>query len=87
MTLIARVSTPKLAPSAPSKRALALTETSLFALERQVMKLIGKHLVESPIRKDPVTCAEKAKEGVFDMEAEMAQIEQAMQQVHGPTVG
>lgn len=51
------------------------------------MRLVGKHLVESPIRTDPVTCAEKAKEGVFDMEAEMAQIEQAMQQVHGPTIG
>lgn len=36
------------------------------------MRLVGKHLVESPIRKDPVTCAEKAKEGVFDMDAEMA---------------
>ena len=49
------------------------------------MKLIGSHLVESPVRKDPVTCAEKEKEGVFDMEAEMAAIEGAMQQVHGPT--
>ena len=50
------------------------------------MKLIGKLLVDSPTRKDPVICAEKEKEGVFDMDSEMAQIEQAMQQVHGPTV-
>ena len=49
------------------------------------MRLVGKHLVESPVRTDPVTCAEKEKEGVFDFDAEMAQIEQAMQQVHGPT--
>jgi len=51
------------------------------------MKLIGKQLVDSAVRKDPVTCAEKEKEGVFDMEAEMAQIDQAMQQVHGPPAG
>ena len=47
--------------------------------KRQVMQLVGKHLVESAVRKDPVTCALKEKEGVFDFEAEMAQIEQAMQ--------
>ena len=51
------------------------------------MKLVGKHLVESAVRMDPVTCAEKEKEGVFDFDAEMAQIEKAMQQVHGPTAG
>lgn len=49
------------------------------------MKAIGKLLVDSPIRKDPVTCAEKEKEGVFDFDAEMAAIEQQMQQLHGPT--
>ena len=54
---------------------LCLTHQMTVCAERQVMKLVGKHLVESPVRKDPVTCAEKAKEGVFDMEAEMAQIE------------
>ena len=36
------------------------------------MRLVGKHLVESPVRMDPVTCLEKEKEGVFDFEAEMA---------------
>lgn len=51
------------------------------------MQLVGKHLVESAVRKDPVTCAEKEKEGVFDFDAEMVQIEQAMQQVHGPSAG
>jgi len=39
------------------------------------MKLVGQHLVDSPVRKDPVTCAEKEKEGVFDFDAEMAQID------------
>ena len=56
-----------------------------YRSKREVLKLVGKHLVDSAVRKDPVTCAEKEKEGVFDFEAEMAQIEQAMQQVHGPT--
>ena len=51
------------------------------------MKAIGRVLVDSPVRKDPVTCAAKEKEGVFDMEAEMAEIEKAMNQVHGPTAG
>ena len=61
---------------------------TLFLLtERQVLKAIGSYLADSPIRKDPVTCAEKEKEGEFDFDAEMAQIEQALQQVHGPTAG
>ena len=59
----------------------------LCFIERQVLQLVGKHLVESPVRKDPVTCEEKEKEGLFNFEAEMAQIEQAMQQVHGPPAG
>ena len=41
-------------------------------VERQVMRLVGKHLVESPVRMDPVTCLEKEKEEIFDFEAEMA---------------
>ena len=56
-----------------------------LAVERQVLKAVGKFLVDSPVRKDPVTCEEKEKEGVFDFEAEMAQIDQAMIQTHGPT--
>ena len=44
-------------------------------IERQVLKAIGSYLADSPIRKDPVTCAEKEKEGEFDFDAEMAQIE------------
>ena len=43
-----------------------------LAVERQVLKAVGKFLVDSPVRKDPVTCEEKEKEGVFDFEAEMA---------------
>ena len=43
----------------------------MIVVERQVMQLVGKHLVESAVRKDPVTCAEKEKEGVFDFDAEM----------------
>ena len=50
-----------------------------------MLKLVGKHLVESPVRKDPVTCAAKEKEGVFCFDDEMAKIEAAMNQVHGPT--
>ena len=56
-----------------------------YTSKRQVMKLIGKYLVESAVRTDPVTCAEKEKEGIFDFDSEMAQIEKAMNQVHGPT--
>lgn len=56
-----------------------------YKSKREVLRLVGKHLVESPVRRDPVTCAEKEKEGKFDFDAEMAKIEQAMQQVHGPT--
>lgn len=49
------------------------------------MKLVGKQLIDSAVRKDPVTAAVKEQEGVFDFEKDMAQIEQAMQQAHGPT--
>ena len=55
--------------------------------ERQVLQAIGKYIAESPVRTDPVTCAEKEIEGDFDFDAEMAQIEQALTQVHGPTAG
>ena len=51
------------------------------------MQLVGEHLVNSAVRKDPVTCALKEKEGAFDFDAEMGQIEAAMQQVHGPSAG
>ena len=47
---------------------------------------MGEHIAKSEIRKDAVTCLAKEKEGVFDFDAEMAQIDKAMQQVHGPTV-
>ena len=47
---------------------------------------MGEHIANSEIRKDAVTCLAKEKEGVFDFDAEMAQIDKAMQQVHGPTV-
>jgi len=40
--------------------------------------LIGQHLVASAVRKDPVTCAEKEKEGVFNFDEEMAKIEAAL---------
>jgi len=56
-----------------------------YTSKRQVLQLVGKHLVESAVRSDPVTCAEKEKEGVFNFDDEMAKIEAAMQQVHGPT--
>ena len=49
-----------------------------FTSKRQVMRLVGKYIVESPVRVDPFTCAEKEKEGVFDFDAEMAQIEAAL---------
>lgn len=51
------------------------------------MKLVGKQLVDSAVRKDPVTAAVKEKEGVFDFDLDMEQIEKAMQQAHGPTAG
>ena len=35
------------------------------------MQLVGEHLVNSAVRKDPVTCALKEKEGAFDFDAEM----------------
>ena len=54
-------------------------------LERQVLLLVGKHLVESAVRRDPVTCAEKEQEGKFNFDEEMARIEAAIQQQHGPT--
>ena len=57
-----------------------------YTSKRQVLKLVGEHIANTDIRKDAVTCLEKEKEGVFDFDAEMAQIEKAMQQVHGPTV-
>ena len=41
--------------------------------------LVGKHLVESAVRRDPVTYAEKEKEGKFNFEEEMAKIEAAIQ--------
>ena len=50
-----------------------------FVIERQIMRLVGKYVVESPVRVDPFTCAEKEKEGVFDFDAEMAQIDAALQ--------
>jgi len=49
--------------------------TSHHFKEREVLKLIGKHLVESPVRKDPVTRQQKEKEGVFNFEEQMALIE------------
>ena len=57
-----------------------------YTSKRQVLMLVGKHLVESAVRKDPVTCAEKEKEGVFNFEEEMNKIEAQIQQTQGPTV-
>ena len=62
-----------------------LTKFPFSLLERQILLLIGKHLVESAVRRDPVTCAEKEQEGKFNFDEEMAKIEAAIQQQHGPT--
>ena len=52
-----------------------------------MLKAIGEYLVNSPTRTDPTLCAIKEKEGVFDMAAEEAEINQLLQQVHGPMMG
>ena len=67
-----------------SKQIIQHTDL-IISVERQVLKLVGKWLVESPVRSDPVTCAEKEEEGEFDFDAAMANYEKMMQEVHGPT--
>jgi len=49
------------------------------------MRLVGEHIASTALRQDPAMSAAKAKEGVFDMEAEEKEISSMMQQVHGPT--
>ena len=48
------------------------------------MKLVGEMMVNSDIRTDPVQAAEQEKLAVFNMEIETAQINDMMQQLHGP---
>lgn len=44
------------------------------------MKEVGELIVKSAVRQDPVQRAAKEKEGVFDMAAEQAQVNQMMSQ-------
>ena len=46
-----------------------------FALEKQIMHKVGELIVKSEIRSDPVKCAIKEKEDVFDLKAEQAKID------------
>lgn len=58
-----------------------------YKTKREVLRLVGKHIAQSDVRKNPITCAKKELEGVFDFDAEMGKIESAMNQVHGPSAG
>ena len=56
---------------------------TLFS-EKQIMRLVGEMVVNSEGRQDPTQAAILEKEGEFNLESEMAEIEEMMKQMHGP---